>query len=212
MPMLEQQLREIIEKEDIVSVFQPIVSLRDGSVLGFEALSRGPAGTIMEAPDVLFMVAEEIREIWELERLCRAKALSAMKRAQIKTMLFLNVNPSVIEDAKFQKGFTREYLRQFGMDPDHVIFEITERTAFINMSEFMEAIHYYKGQAYKIAIDDAGAGYSGLNLISDVRPHFLKLDMQLIRGIDQNTVKQGAGAQHAGVRQNHRHQPDRRGH
>lgn len=189
-PMLEQQLREIIEKEDIVSVFQPIVSLRDGSVLGYEALSRGPAGTIMEAPDVLFMVAEEIREIWELERLCRAKALSAMQRAQMETMLFLNVNPSVIEDAKFQKGFTREYLRQFGMDPDHVIFEITERTAFTNMSEFMEAIHYYKGQAYKIAIDDAGAGYSGLNLISDVRPHFLKLDMQLIRGIDQNTVKQ----------------------
>ena len=188
--MLEQQLRQIIEKEEILSVFQPIVSLRDGSVLGYEALSRGPKGTAMESPDMLFQVAEEIQEIWELERLCRSKALSALQSANVNTVLFLNVNPSVIEDAKFQKGFTREYLRQFGMDPDHVIFEITERTAFTNMSEFMEAIHYYKGQAYKIAIDDAGAGYSGLNLISDVRPHFLKLDMQLIRGIDQNTVKQ----------------------
>ena len=189
-PMLKEQLRQIIENEEIVSVFQPIVSLRDGSVLGYEALSRGPAGTMLESPDMLFQVAEEIHEIWELERLCRTKALCALQNAQISTMLFLNVNPNVIEDAKFQKGFTREYLKQFGMDPDHIIFEITERTAFTNMAEFMEAIRYYKGQAYKIAIDDAGAGYSGLNLISDVWPHFLKLDMQLIRNIDQNTVKQ----------------------
>jgi len=184
------ELMNIIREEKITSVFQPIVSLRDGSVLGYEALSRGPAGTEMESPDMLFAVAEAVKEIWELERLCRTKALSAMQCANVGATLFLNVNPNVIEDTKFQKGFTKEYLHEFGMHPENVIFEITERSASRNMDEFKQIIHYYKGQEYKIAIDDAGAGYSGLNLITDLHPHYLKLDMQLIRGIDRDTVKQ----------------------
>jgi diguanylate cyclase (GGDEF)-like protein len=185
-----EELKRIIREGEITSVFQPIVSLRDGSVLGYEALSRGPAGTEMECPDMLFSVAEEVHEIWELERLCRTRALSAFTHAHVDSLLFLNVNPNVIEDAKFQKGFTRDYLGQFGIGPDRVVFEITERTAAVNMVEFKEVIRYYIRQQYKIAIDDAGAGYSGLNLITDLNPQYLKLDMQLIRGIDHDTVKQ----------------------
>ncbi len=184
------QLQEIIRGANITSVFQPIVSLRDGYVLGYEALSRGPYATALENPELLFAVAERCKSLWELERLCRTKALSAMQCSKSNATLFLNVNPNIMEDAKFQKGFTKEYLREFDINPDKIIFEITERSAVKNICEFKEIIRYYKGQAYKIAIDDAGAGYSGLNLISDVQPHYLKLDMQLIRGIDKDTVKQ----------------------
>ncbi|HWR22417.1 MAG TPA: bifunctional diguanylate cyclase/phosphodiesterase [Feifaniaceae bacterium] len=185
-----EQLMDILEHASITSVFQPIVSLRDGAVLGYEALSRGPAGTDMESPAMLFAVAEASKALWELERLCRTKALSAMQCAKSDTTLFLNVNPCVMEDAKFQKGFTREYLREFDIDPRRIIFEITERSAVRDIGEFKEIIHYYKDQQYQIAIDDAGAGYSGLNLISDIHPHYLKLDMQLIHNIDKDTVKQ----------------------
>ncbi len=186
----KEQLMNILEQASITSVFQPIVSLRDGAVLGYEALSRGPKGTEMESPAMLFAVAEANKELWELERLCRTKALSAMQCAKSDTTLFLNVNPSVMEDAKFQKGFTLEYLQEFDIDPKRIIFEITERSAVKDIGEFKEIIHYYKDQQYQIAIDDAGAGYSGLNLISDIHPHYLKLDMQLIRNIDRDTVKQ----------------------
>jgi EAL domain-containing protein (putative c-di-GMP-specific phosphodiesterase class I)/GGDEF domain-containing protein len=184
------ELMRILREEAITPVFQPVISLRDGSVLGYEALSRGPAGTEMESPDMLFSVAEAVQEIWELEKLCRAKALAAVKNAPADVLLFLNVNPSVVEDVKFQKGFTKDYLKAFGIAPDRVIFEITERSACQNMEEFKRIIGYYKGQQYKIAIDDAGAGYSGLNLITDLRPHYLKLDMGLVRGIDRDTVRQ----------------------
>ena len=180
----------ILEQASVTSVFQPIVSLRDGAVLGYEALSRGPKDTPLESPAMLFAVAEAAKELWELERLCRAKALSAMQCAKSDTMLFLNVNPSVMEDVKFQKGFTREYLEEFEIDPGRIIFEITERSAVRDIGEFKDIIHYYKDQQYQIAIDDAGAGYSGLNLISDIQPHYLKLDMQLIHHIDRSTVKQ----------------------
>ncbi len=187
---LKAMLQEIINNSDIRSVFQPIVSLRDGSVLGYEALSRGPRGSELENPERLFEVAEKHKALWDLEWLCRSKALAAMRDSRTGATLFLNVNPSVIEDEKFQQGVTREYLNKFEINPENIIFEITEKSAISNMTEFKQIISNYKGQDYKIAIDDAGAGYSGLNLISDVRPHYLKLDMNLIRDIDKDTVKQ----------------------
>ncbi len=190
LPILSEKLQEIIKNAEIRSVFQPIISLRDGGVLGYEALSRGPKGTEMESPEMLFAVAEETKNLWDLERLCRTKALSAMQMSKTNATLFLNVNPNIIEDEKFRKGFTKEYLKEFDIDPKKIIFEITERSAVSNIREFKEIIQNYKGQDYKIAIDDAGAGYSGLNLISDVQPHYLKLDINLIRDIDRDSVKQ----------------------
>jgi len=188
--ILSEKLQEIIQNSEISSVFQPIISLRDGNVLGYEALSRGPKGSELESPAMLFAVAEETKSLWDLERLCRTKALSAMQMSKTNATLFLNVNPNIIEDEKFQKGFTKEYLKEFDIDPKKIIFEITERSAVSNIKEFKQIIENYKGQDYKIAIDDAGAGYSGLNLISDVHPHYLKLDINLIRDIDKDSVKQ----------------------
>lgn len=190
MPILSEELQDIIKKAQITSVFQPIVSLRDGTVLGYEALSRGPKGSELESPEMLFSVAEETKNLWDLERLCRTKALYAMQLSKTNATLFLNVNPNIIEDETFQKGFTKEYLKQFDIDPKKIIFEITERSAVSNIKEFKQIIENYKEQDYKIAIDDAGAGYSGLNLISDVHPHYLKLDIHLIRNIDKDSVKQ----------------------
>lgn len=185
-----EKLQQVITGEQIRSVFQPIVSLRDGSLLGYEALSRGPAGSELENPETLFAIAGQCGSLWELERLCRTKALHAMKESGCIIRLFLNVNPMVLEDPKFQKGFTKEYLREYGLDPENIIFEITEKNAILNNGEFKKIIQYYKAQHYRIAIDDAGAGYAGLNMISDVQPHYLKLDMNLIRGVDKDTVKQ----------------------
>ncbi|MHC1695399.1 MAG: GGDEF domain-containing protein [Eubacteriales bacterium] len=180
---------EILEHGDIRTVFQPIISLRDGSVMGYEALSRGPSGTEFESPQKLFSIAEKNNRVWDLEQICRIKALAAIDHLKIGTMLFLNVNPDVINDNKFKQGFTKEVMDKYSINPNNIVFEITERKAIINMGEFMNAISYYKGQDYQIAIDDAGAGYSGLNLISNVQPHYLKLDMHLIRGIDKNPTK-----------------------
>ena len=185
-----EKLRQVITDEQIRPVFQPIISLRDGTLLGYEALSRGPKDSELENPETLFAIAGQCGSLWELERLCRTKALGAMKEFGAVFRLFLNVNPMVLEDPKFQKGFTKEYLLEYGIDPENIIFEITEKNAILNNGEFKKIIQYYKMQHYKIAIDDAGAGYAGLNMISDVQPHYLKLDMNLIRDADKDTVKQ----------------------
>jgi EAL domain-containing protein (putative c-di-GMP-specific phosphodiesterase class I)/GGDEF domain-containing protein/CBS domain-containing protein len=182
----------IIENKQIRTVFQPIISLKDGSVLGHEALSRITCKSDIENPEMLFGIAGEYNRLWDLELLCRTTALEAAFQFMIppyNKMLFINVNPNTMHDENFIKGFTREFLMQYQIEPQNIIFEITERNVILDMSGFLSTINHYRSQNYKIAIDDAGAGYSGLNLISEVNPNYIKLDMKLIRNIHTDNLK-----------------------
>ncbi|WP_076850062.1 GGDEF domain-containing protein [Rubeoparvulum massiliense] len=188
----KKALDDIIDAKQIRIVFQPIISLRDGSILGHEALSRITKQSVIKNPEMLFTYAGEYNRLWELELLCRTKALEAAYQFMIppySKKLFINVNPNTIHDENFKKGFTMDFLRQYQITPQNIIFEITERNIITDMDGFRSTISHYKSQNYRIAIDDAGAGYSGLNLISDVNPNYIKLDMNLIRGIDTDSLK-----------------------
>ncbi|MDF2542141.1 MAG: hypothetical protein K0S47_1859 [Herbinix sp.] len=189
---LKEAVDSIIHNKQIKTVFQPIISLKDGSILGHEALSRITGESVIKNPEMLFTIAAEFNRIWDLELLCRTTALEAAYKFMIppyNKMLFLNVNPNIMHDENFKKGFTKEFLMQFQIKPQNVIFEITERNVILDMGGFLSAIDHYRGQDYKIAIDDAGAGYSGLNLISEINPNYIKLDMKLIRGIHADSLK-----------------------
>ena len=186
----EKLFLSIIENGKITTVFQPIISLRDGLVLGYEALSRGPQDTKMQDPQKLFEYAQKYGKLWELELLCRTKALEAVNENGKQIKLFLNVNPNIMHDNKFRQGFTKDYINKFYINTEDIIFEITEKEAIKNILDFNKTVQNYKDQNYKIAIDDAGAGYSGLNMISNIHPHFIKLDMNLIRDVDKDVTKQ----------------------
>lgn len=187
---LRERFFEVLDKKQIKTVFQPIVSLRDGIIYGYEALSRGPHNTGLNSPNVLFECAEKFDKVWDLESLCRVKAIEAAHDLQTPIRLFLNVNPNLMHDAKFKQGFTKEYLDQYSIDPERIVFEINEKNPIENISVFKKAVKNYEEQNYKIAVDDAGSGYSGLNMISEIRPHFIKLDINLIRDIDKDVTKQ----------------------
>lgn len=180
----------ILKEKAIQTVFQPIISLHSGQIYGYEALTRGPANTDLQNPEMLFDYALKSGQLWELENLCRANALKCAYNLKAEGKLFLNVNPNIMNDPKFKQGFTKEYLSKFQMAADSIVFEITEREAINNLKDFINTIDHYKNQFYQIAVDDVGAGYSGLNVITDVRPHYMKLDMKLIRAIDRDRTKQ----------------------
>jgi EAL domain-containing protein (putative c-di-GMP-specific phosphodiesterase class I)/GGDEF domain-containing protein/CBS domain-containing protein len=186
---LGDEFMEIIQQEKIKTVFQPIISLRNGDLLGYEALSRGPKKSFFENPEKLFDYARAMGRLWELEFLCRLKALDNVSRSSMTDLIFINVDPHIIKDENFRKGFTKDFLSRYNINPESIVFEITEKSAAINIESFNKLINNYKDQGYKIAIDDAGSGYSGLKLITDIHPHFIKLDMNLIRNIDTDGLK-----------------------
>ena len=180
----------ILKNKSIRTVYQPIVGLNDGSILGYEALSRGPRDSFFESPANLFDAAEKFNRLWEVELLCRTKALENANRLPQGKFLFINVNPEMIKDRKFKKGSTKEYISKFGMNPSSIIFEITEKTAISDYKSFRKTIDNYISQGYKIAIDDTGAGYSGLRMLAETHPQYIKIDMELVRDIDKDIIKQ----------------------
>ncbi|CAH2214507.1 GGDEF domain-containing protein [Tepidibacter aestuarii] len=184
------EFENIIKNGSITTLFQPIVNLIDGETIGYEALSRGPRNSIFSSPIELLKIAEQQNKTWELELLFRIKAIEKAQSIDRSKLLFLNVDPNIIRDDKFKKGFTKEFLRKYNISPECVIFEITERTAIEDYKSFTKVLKHYVDQGYKIAVDDVGAGYSGLKTITQTKPHYIKIDMELIRDIDRDLFKQ----------------------
>lgn len=185
-----EELKNIIKNKNILTVYQPIVSLSDGRIIGYEALSRGPVDSSLQSPDKLFKAAQIHNKTWELEQLCRVKAIEKAAGIEKNKYLFINVDPYIFKDEKFKKGFTKEFLAKHNMSPDCIIFEITEKTCIEDYKSFKKALNNYVDQGYKIAIDDTGSGYSGLKMLNETKPHFIKIDMDLIRNINEDSFKQ----------------------
>ncbi|RNC28672.1 MAG: putative signaling protein [Candidatus Dichloromethanomonas elyunquensis] len=186
----KNEIERILANKAVTSHFQPIVRLADGEIIGYESLSRGPEGSPLYSPIELLRVAEQENKLWELELLFRKNALEKSWELAQDKLLFINVDPNIINDVNFRKGFTREYLLEYGRSPKSVVIEITERTAIQDYKQFKQILKHYTDQGYMIAIDDVGSGYSGLNTINEVRPHFIKMDMDLIRNVDRDPFKQ----------------------
>jgi EAL domain-containing protein (putative c-di-GMP-specific phosphodiesterase class I)/GGDEF domain-containing protein len=177
----------LLKEGRVRTLFQPIVSLSDGSVLGYEALSRGPIGTRLETADALFSTAAERGVAAQLERICRFRAIASASSLPAGCYLFLNISPRVFEErneALSGEGGERSRLPQ-----ERIVLEITEKQAIADFELFKRALQHYNRQGFKVAIDDAGAGHNSLRAVTEVRPHFIKLDMALVRDIDRDRAK-----------------------
>jgi EAL domain-containing protein (putative c-di-GMP-specific phosphodiesterase class I) len=104
-------------------------------------------------------------------------------------MIFINVLPSSMYDPDFQSAGSVERLEQLGLSPNQVVFELTEKYAIENYTLFGEAVHNFKEMGFSIAVDDIGAGHSGLEKIAHLQPRYLKFDMELVREIDTSYVR-----------------------
>jgi len=183
------RLQDVLLGHQIATVFQPIVDLQKGGVLGFEALSRGPAGTQQQSPADLFDTAAATDLVFELDRHCRRRALRTARELTGPLLLFLNVVPASMYDRDFQGTSLIELLEGLGLSPERIVLEVSEQYAIQNYTLFVEALQNFTQLGFSIAVDDIGAGYSGLEKIAHLNPRYLKFDMQLVRDIDQSHVK-----------------------
>ena len=180
------ELRMIVEEKNMRTFFQPIVTLASKKPIGYEALTRGPAGSFLENPVDLFTLANEESMFFELSR---ASLSLAVKRATFigqGQLLFLNIDPIILNKDDF-KGL--DFLADSKITASQVCIEITERTCINGFARLSSDLKYFKAQGVKVAIDDVGEGYSSLKAIAEIRPEFIKVDMGLVRGVNADEVK-----------------------
>jgi EAL domain-containing protein (putative c-di-GMP-specific phosphodiesterase class I) len=185
---VRERIQDLIIRERIVTAYQPIVKLTDRSVLGYEALSRGARGSGFETADLLFGAAEDNGLLLELDRLCRGRALLSTGRIPSTTRVFVNTLPTTIRDPQFRGKALIDFLAKALVAPDRIVIEITEKLVIENYGLFRETMHYFTDLGMSFAVDDVGAGYSGLESIANLRPQYLKIDISLVRDVHISKV------------------------
>ncbi|MFJ3470368.1 bifunctional diguanylate cyclase/phosphodiesterase [Pseudomonas sp. NPDC090201] len=182
-------LSAILTHRDLSSLFQPIVSLSDRRILGYEALTRGPSNSALHSPVSLFAVARQAGRLSELEMLCRESACRRFSEQKLDGKLFLNISPESLLEPSHPPGQTLQLLQRYGIPPSQVVIELTEQTPTDDFELLYNALYHYRDMGFSIALDDLGAGYSSLRLWSELRPDYVKIDRHFIDGIHQDAVK-----------------------
>lgn len=182
-------LESILAERRVRSLFQPIVSLTDLQILGYEALSRGPLGSVYESPEFLMSMADEAGLAVELDRLFRTQSLTHAVELPKHSLIFMNTQVSTTHDPEFSAERFGRLLKQLEIHPARVVLELSERSNIANHALLGESLRHYRALGVQLAIDDVGAGYSGLERIVALHPNYLKIDRTLVQDIHAMPVK-----------------------
>lgn len=182
------RLVELIGGGGITTLLQPIVNMITGEAIGYEALTRPSKESGFKGAIDLFDAATELGMLWELESVARERAIARAAELPPGVLLFVNSSPQTFMDKRFVPAIEAQ-VRGRGIAPARIVLEITERTEIEATTTMTDHVRRLKSMGYQVAIDDAGAGTSGLNRLMTLRPHWLKLDRELIEYIDQDRYK-----------------------
>lgn len=182
-------LCDIIERQLLTPVFQPIIDMRSGSIAGYEGLIRGPLDSPLHSPMNLFRAADTYNLTVRVEHLCRHVVLEHFLRMNLPGKLFLNVSPECLLHREAKHGETLATIEALGISPERIIIELTENQPTYDYNVLREAATHYRAMGFQIAIDDLGEGFSSLRLWSELRPEFVKIDKHFIQNISQDAVK-----------------------
>lgn len=182
-------LQELINEQNLQIVFQPIFDVIGQEPMGYEALTRGPVSHPLQFPNVLFEVAHAFGLLSELELLCRRLAFKRFAELELAGKLFINVSPHTIEQKSHPHGETIKLLQQFGIKPEKLVIEVTERFEATDPSLLKDSLQHYRNMGLQIAIDDLGTGHSGLKQWAELRPDIVKIDRYFISDCHNNIVK-----------------------
>ena len=162
---------------------QPIISVRDRTVYGYEALVRTDEPEVPH-PGVFFAVAEELGRTVELDRRIRSEIPALAANAPPNAVFFVNVAPSSLTDDDLYSPDA-----PLSGIAERVVLEITERSSLDHVDRLQERTNNLRALGFRIAVDDLGSGYSGLTSFSTLNPDIVKFDMDLIRDIHLSPTK-----------------------
>lgn len=166
--------------------YQPIVDATSRSVFAYEALVRGGSG---ESAASVFSHVERSR-LHEFDREARAGAVALAARLGLGRLLSLNFLPQALASLPDAIDSLLDSASAARLSPRSIILEVTEGELVHDARRFAAHLNQYRSRGLRFAIDDFGAGYSGLNLLAEFQPDIVKLDMNLIRDIDSHGPRQ----------------------
>jgi diguanylate cyclase (GGDEF)-like protein len=172
-----QEITDLLVPGAIVPVFQPVVRLSDGHVIGYEALARTPGAAVERSPKEWFLLADAVGLRVDLELACWT-AIAAAGPPPDDVLLFVNTSPVTLVDRRLE-ALRREL-------PDRLVLELTEQDAVSDYELLRTRLQAWSNDGVRLAIDDTGAGYSSLQHVLQLSPDFLKLDRSLIEGVDHD--------------------------
>ncbi len=173
---------------DFTMAFQPIVSLINQEIWGYEALVRGPVG--QSANEILAQV--DAQSLYTFDQACRVKAIELagpLLPPQASSRLSINFKPNAVYEPSACIRATLAAANRVHLEPTRLMFEFTEDEHMRDVPHVRHIIAAYRQFGFMTAIDDFGAGYAGLTLLADLLPDLIKLDMSLLRGIDTSAPK-----------------------
>lgn len=171
---------------DFQMVFQPIFNASDKSVFAQEALVRGPEG---QGAGWVFSFVNQ-NNLYQFDQACRIKAIKRAAELNINSMVSINFLPNAVYQPELCIRATLSAAEEAGFPLENIMFEFTESEKMADINHVKNILNYYRTMGFKTAIDDFGAGYSGLNLLAELVTDLVKLDMDLIRGVDGSSRKQ----------------------
>ena len=187
----DKEFFDIVNNESITSHFQPIIDIKNNTIFGYETLARGVKedGTLMY-PDELFSKSKRNDLNFKLDRLCRESSLKTAATKKVHQKVFINFIPTSIYDPEFCLASTEKWAKQLEFDPSQIVFEVVETELVKDQKHLKSILEFYRSKGYKIALDDVGEGYSSLNMLIELKPDIIKIDRNIISGIDTNELKQ----------------------
>jgi EAL domain-containing protein (putative c-di-GMP-specific phosphodiesterase class I)/DNA-binding response OmpR family regulator len=185
---LTRELRDIIRRKRVTTLFQPITRAKDGSVFGYEVLTRGPANSSFRNSDMLFSFAREAKLAWALEAIALEVALKRLREVDLLDRKFLiNLEAEMFSQSEFRIHEVSQY---FAEHRGHFVLELTERAAIEDYATFRKVLDEFRGKDIEVAIDDAGSGYASLEAIAALAPDYLKVTKALVSTLAVEPIKQ----------------------
>jgi diguanylate cyclase (GGDEF)-like protein len=178
-PSKVHSLRQLIAARSMDVVFQPIWDVRRCRILAYEALARPNPKYGFHSPQEAFDVAERIGRSHELDAVCREAALASAALLPAGVLLFVNVSPQSLDHGRLDPVRLVNAVVEAGLTPDRIVIEITER-AVTQVEVLIEAALALRNHGFRLALDDTGAGNSGLEMLSRLPLDFVKIDREVI--------------------------------
>jgi EAL domain-containing protein (putative c-di-GMP-specific phosphodiesterase class I)/DNA-binding NarL/FixJ family response regulator len=182
-----ERIRRVLSTGGVRVVFQPVVDLRSGEAVGYEALARFPTGP-ERGPEEWFREADEVELRTELELTTVRSALARMDAFAPETFLAVNLSPGTACSEHLERAIDA------ASSPRRVVLEVTEHAPVRDYGVLNAAIGTLRARGVRLAVDDAGSGFASLQHILRLAPDFIKLDMALTRDVDNDLARRALAA------------------